>query len=357
MASTPIRRRPVILTLALLFVVAVLYVPHPPPPISSFTTTTVSGASKESERDPQPALPADFNRKIWQLGSASQRDVWAPQTQTWTALNPEWHYEVLSDETSTVYVEDRFGGDAAVLDVWHDLEPGLRRELVRYLVMLADGGVYSGLDTSCLTPVEEWIPSSFANSTVGAVLGIGQDDTTADGRVGIVRWAMMAKPHHPIFEDILGAVIGGADHEHALRDLQRGGFTDAVMKTLSTRLGGKVEFGEMRDLKEPVLLGDVLLVPASRFGSGQRESDGEREGDSEALVRYYAGVAAIASDLGIGEDVQGQGDEQPNTNKGSEAEIELVRDDDRVFGAADAESRVVFPREESQIADSLQDTA
>ncbi|PVH77649.1 glycosyltransferase family 32 protein, partial [Cadophora sp. DSE1049] len=252
-----------------------------------------------------------FPKKIWQSGSQSTRENWAEQTETWTSMNEDWNHEWLTDadDTNTLFVEDSFQGRPALLTFWRDLNvPVLRAEFVRYLTMLAKGGVYSDVDTSCIKPIEEWIPSRFDDQIINAVIGIEYDDSTSNmfGRpVNFCQRTMMAKPRHPIFEAVVARVVyhfeylariqntdlAGLEVEEkeVLEATGPGAFTDAVMESLSNAMGRKVEWSEIQDLQEPKLFGDVLILPINAFGSGQMHSHSSDPAYGDVLAQHQSG--------------------------------------------------------------------
>ena len=183
------------------------------------------------------------------------------------------------DDTNTLFVEDNFQDQPTLLSFWRDLNaPVLRAELVRYLTMLARGGVFSDVDTTCIKPIDEWIPVSFDGQLINAVIGIEYDDSASrTGRpVNFSRRTMMAQPRHPIFEAIVARVVYHFQYLASIEDTDLadldiaqeeileltgpGAFTDAVMEGLGDAMGRKVEWSEVQGLKEPKLFGDILIL-------------------------------------------------------------------------------------------------
>ncbi|KAH7413069.1 hypothetical protein BKA64DRAFT_557059, partial [Cadophora sp. MPI-SDFR-AT-0126] len=249
-----------------------------------------------------------FPKKIWQSGSQSMKEDWVKQTETWTSTNKDWNYELLTEDTTTLFVEDSFHDRPALLAFWRDLNvPFLRAVFVRYLTMLAKGGVFSDLDTSCIKPVEEWIPLRFEERVINAVIGIEYDDSASNvfGRpVNFCQRMMMAKPGHRIFEAVVARVVYHFDYlarmqntdiadlnigEEDLMDATGlGVFTDAVMESLSYAMGRKVEWSEVQDLQEPKLFGDVLILPINGFGSGQMHSHSSDPNYGDVLAQHHS---------------------------------------------------------------------
>jgi len=213
------------------------------------------------------------------------------------------------DESNTPFVEERFQDRPALLAFWKDLNVTiLRADMIRYLAMLAEGGVYSDLDTSCLKPIEQWIPERFSRENINAVVGVEYDDTTYRMFVrpmSFCQWTLMAKPGHPIFEAVVARVIHHLEYlarvkntdlgnlevekKEVLEGTGPGAFTDAVMEVLSNDMGRRVEWSEVQGLKEPKLFGDVLVLPINGFASGQKHSHSGDKEYGEALVKHHFG--------------------------------------------------------------------
>jgi alpha 1,6-mannosyltransferase len=92
-------------------------------------------------------------------------------------------------------------------------DPILRAELLRYLVLLAKGGVYSDIDTKALAPISSWIPTHLAN-TVNAVVGLDYDDKAGSWAIrpiSFCQWTLMAEPGHPLFARLVDRVISNLE--------------------------------------------------------------------------------------------------------------------------------------------------
>lgn len=214
-----------------------------------------------------------------------------------------------ADDSNTLYVEDRFKDRPSLVSFWHDLNVTiLRADLVRYLTMLADGGVYSDMDTSCIKPVEEWIPKHLQTKTINAVVGVEYDDNTYRmfvRPVSFCQWTLMARPKHPLFEKVVARVIYHLEYlariqatnltsvklgkKEVLEATGPGTFTDAVIEVLADKMGRKVDWSEVSGLMEPKIFGDVLVLPINAFGSGQKHSHSSDERYGDVLARHHFG--------------------------------------------------------------------
>lgn len=113
---------------------------------------------------------ARFPRKIWQTWktdpySFEERDF--NTAKTWTVRNPEYRYEVLTDNNDLAYVEDKFGPNgfdrSDIVDMYRTVNATIiKADLLRYLIMYAEGGVYADIDVEDLRPVHKFIPERYS---------------------------------------------------------------------------------------------------------------------------------------------------------------------------------------------------
>jgi mannosyltransferase OCH1-like enzyme len=93
----------------------------------------------------------EFPRKIWQLWkvdvlSLDARDL--PRAKSWVYLNSGLRYEVLTDDNDQYYVETMYGPDRLnrpdIVDMYRTIKAKIvKADILRYLVMYAEGGVYT----------------------------------------------------------------------------------------------------------------------------------------------------------------------------------------------------------------------
>ncbi|KAL8640688.1 MAG: hypothetical protein Q9226_008718, partial [Calogaya cf. arnoldii] len=92
----------------------------------------------------------DFPKRIWTTGPLSPMRIKkedADRVRTWMDLNPEHRYELLTDGGAETYVRDHFPPASKILETYMSLNDYIMRaDLIRYLALLRDGGVYNDLD-------------------------------------------------------------------------------------------------------------------------------------------------------------------------------------------------------------------
>lgn len=154
--------------------------------------------------------PADFPHKIWQ----TSRTFTTPDTSvmSWLDKNPQYRYERITQTNDEGYVREKYAHNTEVIEAILDLQDNmLRADLIQYIFLLAEGGVYTDLDTVCLKPIDTWIPMEM-KGRINLVLGIEGDCLGGDLVPGFshcvqfATWTMMVKPGHFVLDLILKRV-------------------------------------------------------------------------------------------------------------------------------------------------------
>lgn len=169
-----------------------------------------------------PSLP-NIPRKIWQtwhrpasaLGDDGDGELKDCVT-SWTDKNPHHRYELLTDYAATQWVHESYIDEPKVIETWDRIDDAiLRADLVRYLLMLKEGGVYTDVDTCATRPISAWIAPEYANTT-RCVIGLEEDKTQSPtvvgdypppALVGICQWTLMAAPGHPLMRFVVNEVV------------------------------------------------------------------------------------------------------------------------------------------------------
>ena len=295
--------------------------------IRTVTTTTTAtltpsiGAAKAAAPSSPPPLlrqsssssSIGFPHKLWQTSPNNANVGSEPNVQQWLAFNPSHRYERITAANGDDYVREHYAHDPNIVKTFTELQDGvLRADLVRYLLLLAEGGVYTDMDTTCLQPISSWVPAEYANRT-DLVLGIEGDSLGGDlipgftYHVQFVMWTMMVKPGHFILKMIVDRVVAQL---HALAQKQNttiagiqasymdvmdttgpGIFSQSIYQGLSQVSGQVVEPSSLTGMKEPRLFGNVLVLPVTSFGAGIGHSGAGEVTDPAALVHHmFAGT-------------------------------------------------------------------
>ncbi|KAL9600854.1 MAG: hypothetical protein Q9219_002896 [cf. Caloplaca sp. 3 TL-2023] len=228
----------------------------------------------------------------------------ADHVRTWMDLNPEYRYELLTDGSAETYVQDNFPDRIA--EIYTGINDFiLRADLIRYLVLLNQGGVYADLDVACVKPIDLWIPSKLRpNSSV--VLGVEVDNDYGPNRskqFELVNWTIMARRNQPFMQYLVDRVIENLEkaatkHNTTLAQLkpQRQevidvtgpmALTRAAFEYLSDATKTTVTTQNFTKMKRPQLMADILILPINAFGAGHQVTWSGADEDGSALVHHH----------------------------------------------------------------------
>ncbi|KIW08535.1 uncharacterized protein PV09_00503 [Verruconis gallopava] len=261
---------------------------------------------------------AEFPRKIWQLWKVNVLSLDArdqPRAKSWVDLNPGFRYEVLTDDNDQHYVEVVYGPDGLnrpdIVSWYRTINAKIvKADVLRYLVMYAEGGVYTDIDVEALRPVSQWIPQQYDHKNIDMVIGIEIDQPEFASHpilgkksMSFCQWTFMAKPGHPVMlklvENIMAWMsdvakrqdVSIADVKLNFDDIIAGtgpsAFTEAFLEYMSSKLGYKVEWNTFHNIAESKLVAGVLVLTVEAFAAGQGHSDSGTHNTRRALVKHH----------------------------------------------------------------------
>ncbi|KAH7137930.1 hypothetical protein B0J11DRAFT_421491, partial [Dendryphion nanum] len=225
--------------------------------------------------------------------------------------NPGYRVEFMTDQTADAHVKSAFASRPDILESYLGLTiPILKADLLRYLLLFDQGGVWSDLDISCGgVPIENWIPPQHRRDT-SLVVGWEFDVGWGDGFVRrFASWTILAKPglphilkvieeivhklrqkmdqHKVSVENITLAMIGDVVDFSGPRRL-----TGGILRSLERTLNRAVGTQGITEILQPKSVGDVLVMPGRSFAtSANRYKPEEEEKLPPRLVtHHYAGT-------------------------------------------------------------------
>lgn len=227
----------------------------------------------------------DFPAKIWhKCGPKGVSEQAQKYVDTWLKKNPNFRHELLTDESADQYVRENYAEWPEVLETYLALTvPILKADFLRVLILYADGGIWSDLDVTCDVPVSEWIPEKFTKDTenpVNVVVGLEFDGWQ------FASWTVMVKPHLQHFKAVIEYVVRqlkyqATDNHVSISALTKPMLPDvvavtgpqaitmALLRSVSEETGQEVTKKEIHHLKEPKLVGDILVLPQAAFAALQ----------------------------------------------------------------------------------------
>ncbi|KAL6355088.1 hypothetical protein LRP88_11565 [Fusarium phalaenopsidis] len=215
-------------------------------------------------------------------------------------MNPDWRYERITDANSDTYVREHF--DAPISDLFMSLQdPILRADLLRYLVLLREGGVWADIDVYPHRPVSKWVPEQYQD-WVNLVIGIENDHYKiwpgSPYSVQLCQYTVLAKPNHAALRMAvnqvtrdLGELLAskGPEETFTFEDVMTTAgpfaFTHVIMGYFKEMMGVEYTGHELDRLEEPRLVGDVLVLPRDSFRWLPHDNS-HKEGDPSILVEH-----------------------------------------------------------------------
>lgn len=265
-----------------------------------------------------PAKHILFPRKVWQTWKIDplgfeQRD--SDVAKTWIAKNPSHRYEVLTDSNDLGYVETHFGPDGFnrldIVYMYRQLSDRiLKADLLRYLVMYVEGGIYTDIDVEALKSADHFIPERFNERDIDMVVGveIDQPDFIDHPILGqkcqsFCQWTFMCKPRLPVMLNLVETIMDWLrdlsiekgvpiaelelDFDQVIAGTGPSAFTRAVLDEMSRKAGRKVTWKSFHNLEESKLVGGVLVLTVEAFAAGQGHSDSGNHDGRHALVKHH----------------------------------------------------------------------
>ncbi|KAH8811231.1 hypothetical protein F5884DRAFT_819574 [Xylogone sp. PMI_703] len=274
-----------------------------PAPTPTLTATTTVATTHAATVPTAIAIPEKIWYKVGRHGLNNQSREW---TESCLKKNPTYKSEYLTDEAGDLYVKEKFSSRPDIVETYLALPiPILKADLLRYLLLYREGGVWSDLDVSCDTlPIAEWIPAKYKNATA-LVVGWEFDMGWGDNFVRqFATWTVMAKPGSPHLLMVINDIVDGlrdkaTKNNIALAEMTleiAGDVVDAtgprmmtrgITKSLKSTFNKTLDEKDYSRLMEPKLLGDVLVLPGFSFASSSNRY--EQKVGPALVTHHYAG--------------------------------------------------------------------
>jgi mannosyltransferase OCH1-like enzyme len=271
-----------------------------------------------SYQTPLQATETIFPRKIWQTWKVNplefeERD--SVRARSWTSMNPGYRYEVLTDGNDLHYVETNFGPGGLnrpdIVDVYRSLTAMIiKADLLRYLVMYIEGGVYADIDVEALKPVDSFIPSHIDESNVDLVVSVEIDEPTYANHTilgpksqSFCQWTFVAKPRLALFLRLVDHILMWLEETAKQQNVPLGeivlnfddvitgtgpsAFTGLVLAEMSRQTGKPVTWDYFHSLGEPRQVGSILVLTVEAFAAGQGHSNSGNHNSEKALVKHH----------------------------------------------------------------------
>lgn len=252
----------------------------------------VPGSHSSYKSKTSKLYSATFPKQIWQYSSASESTANNDRIRKWDNTNKGLEHSWMSEEDADFFVHETFlVSRKSLVSAWDELASGykisatlsmVRSNLLRYLLLLIYGGIYADIDTIPLIHADHYIPRHLADNYIDAIIGLEYEGTNS---VGFLTSTMVSKAYHPIFLQAVERVISNLEYlkhsqgvssfaqlklSKAEVDAASGPimFTDVVLHVIQDQNPKKnIDWKYFKSQTEPILLGDVLVLPVGAFNA------------------------------------------------------------------------------------------
>jgi alpha 1,6-mannosyltransferase len=217
---------------------------------------------------------------------------------------------LIGDDAAEAFVLEHFEDNPRLLRVFMGLKnPGMKSDLLRYLILSIKGGVYSDIDTVNLKNIRLWVPEKYQKDT-RVVIGVefdrldGSNWDEVHPDLQFCQWTIAATPGHNLFSYMAESVVLALERFTQTRQTTYSEFnfsasdvmqltgpaawTDVVFRQLHQYERDLTSLRSLSGLTEPKLVGDILILPIDGFGMGQPHSNSTTDGTipETALVQH-----------------------------------------------------------------------
>lgn len=153
-------------------------------------------------------IPGILWYKLGPSGLSNQSHDW---TDTCIEKNPTYRPEFMTDTSADDYVMRTFALRPEIPETYLALTiPILKADMLRYLLLFDQGGIWMDLDVSCEdTPIDDWIPEHYrhnASLVVGWEFDVGWEEPFVRQ---FATWTIMSRPRSTHMSMVVDDIIEG----------------------------------------------------------------------------------------------------------------------------------------------------
>lgn len=215
------------------------------------------------------------------------------------------------------YVEEHFGPNGLdrpdIIQFYRSVSlPIIKADLLRYMIMYAEGGVYADIDVEALKPMHRFFPERHDENDYDMIVGVEIDQPEfrdhpilGQKSQSFCQWTIISRPRQPVMlkliENIMTWLKRVAKEQHvSVSEVQLdfdqvisgtgpSAFTTAVLEemTKQAKRKKKVTWDEFHNLDESKIIGRVLVLNVEAFCAGQGHSDSGNHNSRGALVKHH----------------------------------------------------------------------
>ena len=261
-----------------------------------------------------------FPRKIWQswkVDATSFEDRDAERARTWISKNPSLRYEVLTDGNGLAYVEQVFGPSGFnrmdIVNTYKSLNARIiQADLLRYIIMYAEGGIWADIDVEAIRSFDHFIPQQYVGreSELDMIVGVETDEPDFAGHPvlgsksqSFCQWTFVCKPRLPVMLHLIDNILIWLnkiaeeegkpiseielDFDEVLTGTGPSAFTNAILAEMSKIRRKSVTWKEFHGMEESIIVSRVLVLPSEAFAAGTGHSNSGNHGGKGALVKHH----------------------------------------------------------------------
>ena len=273
-----------------------------------------------SKEPPRQKLPGStFPQKIWQTWKVDPLMFGIIETSramTWVNQNPEMRYEVITDNNDMTYVEQHFGpagfNRPDIVDFYRNVNLRIiKADLLRYMVLYAEGGVYADIDAEAIKPFHRFVPERHNELDYDLIIGVEVDmpefrnhPILGQKSQSFCQWTIVSRAQHPVMLRLIEGIMKwykgiakkqrvpiskvSLDFDQVITGTGPSAFTAAVLQEMNrVTAGPKVTWDDFHSLGESKVVGRVLVLTVEAFCAGQGHSDSGNHGSRGALVKHH----------------------------------------------------------------------
>ncbi|KHN93948.1 initiation-specific alpha-1,6-mannosyltransferase [Metarhizium album ARSEF 1941] len=278
------------------------------------------GMTASSPEPPRVKLPGStFPQKIWQTWKIDPLLFGITETaraMTWVKQNPQMRYEVITDASDLTYVEQHFGPDGLdrpdIVDFYRRVNLRIvKADLLRYMILYAEGGIYADIDVEAIKPFHRFIPERYNERDYDLIVGVEVDmPRFRDHRIlgpksqSFCQWTVVSRARHPVMLRLIESIMRWfkaearrqrvpidkveLDFDQVITGTGPSAFTAAVLAEMNKATKGpRVTWDDFHDMDESKVVGRVLVLTVEAFCAGQGHSDSGNHGSRGALVKHH----------------------------------------------------------------------
>ncbi|KAI6986034.1 glycosyltransferase family 32 protein, partial [Hortaea werneckii] len=186
----------------------------------------------------------------------------------------------------------------------------IKADLLRYMVMYVEGGLYTDIDVEAVRPISKFIPERYNERDVDMVVGVEIDEPLfADHPVlgpkcqSFVQWTFMCKPRLPVMMRLIETIMAWLkqvaeeqgvtiaaiqlDFDQVINGTGPSAFTKAILAEMSEREGRDIKWKTFSDMEESKLVGNILVNNVEAFAAGQGHSNAGNHESRHSLVKHH----------------------------------------------------------------------